>query len=48
MSVYPGNAGLKYELWLNTGEIDTTAGWQIMNSSAPDHMKDMDTDTIVR
>ena len=31
MSVYPGNAGLKYELWRNTGEIDTTAGWQIMN-----------------
>ena len=31
MTVYPGNAGLKYELWLNTGEIDTTAGWQIMD-----------------
>ena len=31
MSVYPGNAGLKYELWRNTGEIDTTAGWQVIN-----------------
>ena len=31
MSVYPGNASLKYELWRNTGEIDTTAGWQVIN-----------------
>ena len=31
VSVYPGNASLKYELWRNTGEIDTTAGWQVIN-----------------
>ena len=38
MTIYPGNAGLKYELWLNTGEVDLTTGWQIMDGTEPDNM----------
>ena len=47
MDIYPGNAGLTYELWLNTGDIDTNAGWEVLNGTMPDHTHHIKYEAII-